>query len=137
MTTERSLVLVKPDGFARGLTGEVLRRIEAKGYRLIALQVLTPDLDRLHTHYEEHVGKSFYEDLVTFMSRGPVVAMVVQGPEDTWEVVRTLVGATNPRKADAGSIRGDMGIDLTENLVHGSDSLASAARETSIFFPDL
>ena len=89
----------------------------------------------LARHYEEHLDKGFYDDLVTFMSRGPVVAMVVEGPEDTWEVVRDLMGATNPRNAAPGTIRGDLGIELTENLVHGSDSAESAAREISIFFP--
>ena len=101
------------------------------------MDLRTLDTDTLARHYEEHVGKGFYDDLVAFMSRGPVVAMVLEGPEDTWEVVRTLVGATNPRKADPGTIRGDLGILFTENLVHASDSLASATRETSIFFPDL
>ncbi len=93
--------------------------------------------DTLARHYEEHAGKGFYADLVAFMSRGPVVAMVVEGPEDTWEVVRTMMGATNPRQAAPGTIRGDLGILFTENLVHGSDSLASAEREISIFFPNL
>ena len=95
------------------------------------------DADTLAKHYEEQVGKGFYDDLVEFMSRGPVVAMVVEGPEDTWEVVRTMMGATNPRAAALGTIRGDLGILFTENLVHGSDSLASAEREIGIFFPNL
>ena len=135
--SDRTLVLLKPDTVERGLVGEVLRRFEAKGLGIVALDLRRLDAETLARHYEEHVGKGFYTDLVTFMSRGPVVAMVLEGPEDTWEVVRTLVGATNPRKADPGSIRGDLGILLTENLVHGSDSLASATREISIFFPDL
>ena len=97
----------------------------------------TLDADTLANHYAEHVGKGFYDDLVAFMGRGPVVAMVLEGPEDTWEVVRAMVGATNPRKADAGTIRGDLGILLTENLVHASDSLDSAQREASIFFAGL
>ena len=101
------------------------------------LDLRTLDADTLARHYEEHVGKGFYADLVGFMSRGPVVALVVEGPEDTWEVVRGLMGATNPRKAAPGTIRGDLGILFTENLVHGSDSLASAAREIGIFFPNL
>ena len=95
------------------------------------------DSEILARHYEEHQGKGFYGELVEFMSRGPVVAMVIEGPEDTWEVVRTLVGATNPRKAAPGTIRGDLGILFTENLVHGSDSLESAQREIGIFFPNL
>lgn len=95
------------------------------------------DVDVLERHYEEHVGKGFYAELVEFMGRGPVVAMVVEGPEDTWEVVRAMMGATNPRTAAPGTIRGDLGILFTENLVHGSDSLTSAEREIGIFFPDL
>jgi nucleoside-diphosphate kinase len=135
--SDRTLVLLKPDTVERGLVGQILQRFELKGLTLVAMDLRTLDAETLDRHYEEHVGKGFYEDLVAFMSRGPVVAMVLEGPEDTWEVVRTLVGATNPRKADAGSIRGDMGILLTENLIHASDSLASAAREIRIFFGDL
>jgi nucleoside-diphosphate kinase len=97
----------------------------------------TVDADTLARHYEEHVGKGFYAELVQFMSRGPVVALALEGPENTWEVVRTMMGATNPRNAAPGTIRGDLGILFTENLVHGSDSLASAERELGIFFPNL
>jgi nucleoside-diphosphate kinase len=140
VTIERSLVLVKPDGFARGLTGEVLRRIEAKGYRLVALQVLTPDLDRLHVHYQEHVGKSFFEPLCEFMSSGPVTAVVIEG-ERCIEGFRALAGATDPTKALPGTIRGDLGRDwgtpVQQNIVHGSDSPESAAREIGIWFPQL
>lgn len=140
MTTERSLVLVKPDGFARGLTGEVLRRIEAKGYTLVALQVLTPDLDRLHVHYEEHVGKPFFEPLCEFMSSGPVAAVVIEGGRCV-EGFRALAGATDPTKALPGTIRGDLGRDwgtpVQQNVVHGSDSPESAAREIGIWFPNL
>ena len=135
--SQRTLVLLKPDTVERGLVGEVLRRFEAKGLRILALDLRSLDTETLARHYEEHVGKGFYADLVTFMSRGPVVAMVLEGPEDTWEVVRTTMGATNPRKADPGTIRGDLGILFTENLVHGSDSAESSAREITIFFPDL
>ncbi|MGH9134244.1 MAG: nucleoside-diphosphate kinase [Ilumatobacteraceae bacterium] len=134
---DRTLVLLKPDAVERGLTGQIISRFERKGLTLVAMDLRTLDADTLARHYEEHVGKGFYDDLVAFMSRGPVVAMVLEGPEDTWEVVRTMVGATNPRKAEPGTIRGDLGILFTENLVHGSDSLASAQREISIFFPDL
>jgi nucleoside-diphosphate kinase len=138
--TERSLVLVKPDGFARGLTGEVLRRIEAKGYRLVALQVLTPDLDRLHTHYEEHVGKPFFGPLCEFMSSGSVAAVVIEGDRCV-EGFRALAGATDPTKALPGTIRGDLGRDwatpVQQNVVHGSDSPESAAREIGIWFPEL
>ena len=140
MTTERSLVLVKPDGFARGLTGEVLRRIEAKGYTLVALQVLTPDVERLHEHYAEHEGKPFFEPLVAFMSSGPVAAVVIEG-ERCIEGFRALAGATDPTAAVPGSIRGDLGRDWGEkvqkNIVHGSDSPESAAREIAIWFPNL
>jgi len=140
VTTERSLVLVKPDGFARGLTGEVLRRIEAKGYRLLALRVLTPDTDMLHRHYAEHEGKPFFEPLVAFMSSGPVTAVVIEG-ERCIEGFRALAGATDPTAAAPGSIRGDLGRDWGEkvqkNIVHGSDSPESAAREIGIWFPEL
>jgi nucleoside-diphosphate kinase len=140
VTTERSLVLVKPDGFARGLTGEVLRRIEAKGYRLVALRVLTPDTDMLHRHYAEHEGKPFFEPLVAFMSSGPVTAVVIEG-ERCIEGFRALAGATDPTAAAPGSIRGDLGRDWGEkvqkNIVHGSDSPESAAREIGIWFPEL
>ena len=134
---DRTLVLLKPDAVERGLVGTIVSRFEAKGLRLVAMDLRTLDADLLARHYEEHVGKGFYADLVAFMSRGPVVAMVLEGPEDTWEVVRTMMGATNPRSAAPGTIRGDLGILFTENLVHGSDSAASAAREIGIFFPDL
>ena len=135
--SDRTLVLLKPDTVERGLVGEVLGRFEAKNLKVVALDLRTLDAATLARHYDEHVGKSFYADLVEFMSRGPVVALVVEGPEDTWEVVRGLMGATNPRKAAPGTIRGDLGILFTENLVHGSDSLASAEREIAIFFPNL
>jgi nucleoside-diphosphate kinase len=135
--SDRTLVLLKPDAVERGLVGPILSRIEAKDLSIVALELRTLDTDILARHYEEHVGKPFYDDLVAFMSRGPIVALVVEGPEDTWEVVRTMMGATNPRKAAPGTIRGDLGILFTENLVHGSDSLESAEREINIFFPKL
>jgi nucleoside-diphosphate kinase len=135
--SDRTLVLLKPDTVERGLVGEVLRRFEAKGLTIVAMDLRTLDTDTLARHYEEHVGKGFYADLVAFMSRGPVVALVLEGPEDTWDVVRTMMGPTNPRKAPSGTIRGDLGILFTENLVHGSDSLESARREIGIFFPNL
>ena len=135
--SDRTLVLLKPDAVERGLVGAILSRFEAKGLTIVALELRRLEADTLARHYEEHVGKGFYDDLVAFMSRGPVVAMVVEGPDDTWEVVRTMMGATNPRTAAIGTIRGDFGIELTENLVHGSDSLASAEREINIFFPKL
>ncbi len=134
---DRTLVLLKPDAVERKLVGTILARFEAKNLDIVAMDLRTLDADLLARHYEEHVDKPFYPDLVEFMSRGPVVAMVVEGPEDTWEVVRAMMGATNPRSAAPGTIRGDLGILFTENLVHGSDSLASAEREIGIFFPDL
>jgi nucleoside-diphosphate kinase len=137
---ERSLVLVKPDGFARGLTGEVLRRIEAKGYALVALAVTTPTREQLAAHYAEHEGKPFYEPLVEFMSSGPVAAVVIEGQECI-KGFRSIAGATNPTEAAPGSIRGDLGRDwgkkVQENIVHGSDSPESAAREIAIWFPAL
>lgn len=140
MSTERSLVLVKPDGFQRGLTGEVLRRIEAKGYLLTALSVLTPTREQLAAHYAEHEGKPFYGPLVDFMSSGPVTAAVIEG-EDCVKGFRALAGATNPTDAAPGTIRGDFGRDwgtqVQQNIVHGSDSPASAAREIGIWFPGL
>ncbi len=135
--SDRTLVLLKPDAVERGLIGSIVSRIEAKDLTIVAMEQRTLDTDILARHYEEHVGKQFYDDLVAFMSRGPIVALVVEGPEDTWEVVRTMMGATNPRKAAPGTIRGDLGILFTENLVHGSDSLESAEREINIFFPKL
>ncbi len=135
--SDRTLVLLKPDAVERGLVGQILSRFEAKNLAVLALDMRTLDDATLARHYEEHVGKAFYADLVEFMSRGPVVALALEGPQDTWEVVRGLMGATNPRKAAPGTIRGDLGILFTENLVHGSDSLASAEREIGIFFPNL
>jgi nucleoside-diphosphate kinase len=135
--SDRTLVLLKPDAVERGLIGEITARFEAKHLTIAAMELRQLDTVILARHYEEHQGKGFYADLVEFMSRGPIVAMVVEGPEDTWEVVRNLVGATNPRKAAPGTIRGDLGILFTENLVHGSDSLESATREIGIFFPNL
>lgn len=136
-TTERTLVLVKPDGFERGLTGEVLRRIEAKGYTLAQLQILTPDRERLAQHYAEHEGKPFYEPLLEFMSSGPVTAAVVEG-DRCIEGFRSLAGATDPTKAPPGTIRGDLGRDwgpgVQKNIVHGSDSAESAEREIGIWF---
>ena len=139
-TTERTLVLVKPDGVRRGLTGEVLSRIESKGYRLVALQQRTATAEELSAHYAEHEGKPFYAPLLEFMSSGPVVAVVVEG-ERCIEGFRSLAGTTDPTTAAPGTIRGDLGRDwgtkVQQNLVHGSDSPESAARETAIWFPGL
>ena len=135
--SDRTLVLLKPDAVERKLVGEIVSRFEGKNLDVVAMDIRTLDADTLARHYEEHVGKGFYGELVEFMSRGPVVALVIEGPEDTWEVVRAMMGATNPRTAAPGTIRGDLGILFTENLVHGSDSLVSAEREIGIFFPHL
>jgi nucleoside-diphosphate kinase len=135
--SDRTLVLLKPDTVERKLAGQVISRFEAKNLDVVAMELRSLDADTLAKHYEEHVGKGFYGELVEFMSRGPVVAMVIEGPEDTWQVVRNMMGATNPRDAAPGTIRGDLGILFTENLVHGSDSLESATREIGIFFPNL
>lgn len=140
MGTERTLVLVKPDGVSRGLVGEVLRRIEAKGYALVALQLRTAERELLQRHYAEHEGKPFFEPLVTFMSSGPVVAAVVEG-ERVVAAFRSLAGATDPVAAAPGTIRGDLGRDwgtsVQQNIVHGSDSPESAEREIGIWFPEL
>ncbi|MDQ2750909.1 MAG: nucleoside-diphosphate kinase [Actinomycetota bacterium] len=135
---ESTLVVVKPDGFARGLTGEVLRRIEAKGYRLAALELRRATPDLLAEHYAEHQGKPFYRPLVEFMLSGPVVAVIVEG-QRVVEGFRALAGATDPTTALPGTIRGDLGRDwglaVQQNLVHGSDSPQSAAREIGLWFP--
>ena len=135
--SDRTLVLLKPDTVERKLVGEVISRFEAKNLDVVAMDLRRLDADTLARHYEEHVGKGFYDDLVSFMSRGPVVAMVIEGPEDTWEVVRKMMGATNPRNAEPGTIRGDLGILFTENLVHGSDSLASGRTRDRYLLPEL
>jgi nucleoside-diphosphate kinase len=137
MTTERTLVLVKPDGVARGLTGEVLARIETKGYRLVDLRLLHAERSVLEQHYAEHQGKPFYEPLVEFMLSGPVVAAVVEGHR-VIEGFRSLAGTTEPTTAAPGTIRGDLGRDwgekVQQNIVHGSDSPESAEREIGIWF---
>lgn len=135
--SKRTLVLLKPDAVERGLVGEIVSRFERRGLTIDAMQLRTLDKTILANHYAEHQGKPFYADLVEFMSRGPVVAMVVAGPDDTWEILRSMMGATNPRAAAPGTIRGDLGTIFTENLIHGSDSAESAAREIQIFFPGL
>ena len=138
MSTEKTLILVKPDGVRRGLVGEVISRIETKGYAIDALRMLQADSDLLAQHYAEHVGKPFYEPLVEFMMSGPIVAIVASGNR-VIEGFRSLAGATDPTVAAPGTIRGDLardqGTKVMQNLVHGSDSPESAAREIQIFFP--
>ena len=133
----RTFIICKPDAVERGLVGQILARFETKGFSIVAAELRTLDADTLARHYEEHVGKGFYDDLVAFMSRGPAVVAVLEGPEGTWETVREMMGATNPMKSAPGTIRGDFGTEFTENLIHGSDSAESAAREIGIFFPEL
>ena len=130
---DRTLVICKPDAVERRLVGEIIARLERKGLRIAAMRMETITKEIAAHHYGEHQGKPFYDDLVAFITRGPAVLMVVEGPE-AYAVVRTLMGATNPRQAPPGTIRGDLAIELTENLVHGSDSPESAAREIALFF---
>jgi nucleoside-diphosphate kinase len=136
MATERTLILVKPDAFARGLTGEIIARFERKGLRLVAMEQRTLDEAIATQHYAEHEGKPFFGELVEFITSGPLVAMVLEGHEAV-KAARQVIGATNPIEAAPGSIRGDYGLEVQTNLVHGSDSPESAARETKIFFPEL
>jgi nucleoside-diphosphate kinase len=133
----RTLVIAKPDAVERGLSGEIVGRLEHTGLRLIAaeLRTLTPEVAR--QHYAEHDGKPFFGELVTFITRSAVLVLVVEGPDDTFKVVRNLMGATNPVEAAPGTIRGDLATEMGENLVHGSDSVESADREIELFFPGL
>ena len=133
----RTLVLCKPDAVERGLVGAIVARLEAKGLQLVALELRRIDRPLAERHYDEHRGKPFFEQLVAFITRGPLVAMVVEGGPDTWAVVRRLMGATDPRQAEPGTIRGDLALETTENLVHGSDGPESAEREIALFFPGL
>jgi nucleoside-diphosphate kinase len=133
---ERTLILIKPDAFARGLSGEILVRFERKGLRLVALKQMTMDQDLAMRHYAEHEGKPFFDELVSFITSGPLVAMVLEG-EQAVVAARQVIGATDPLKATTGSIRGDFAIEVGQNMVHGSDSPESAAREVALFFPDL
>lgn len=135
MTIERTLILCKPDAVSRGLIGEIVSRIERRGYIVSALRLMQLDGERAREHYGEHKGKGFFDDLVSFITRGPLVALAVEG-EGAIEGCRQLIGATNPLTAAPGSIRGDLAQSIGRNLVHGSDSSASAARELKIFFND-
>ena len=134
---DRTLVICKPDAVERRLVGDIIGRLEQKGLHIVAAELRTIGTQTAAIHYEEHQGKAFYADLVAFITRSPAMLLVVEGPEDTWRVVRTLMGATNPKDAAPGTIRGDLGIETTENLVHGSDGPESAAREVALFFPGL
>src|SRR4051794_31094192 len=131
---ERTLILVKPDAFARNLTGEIIARFERKGLALVALQQMTMTREMAEQHYAEHVGKPFFEELVSFITSGPLVAMVLEG-EQAVKAARQVIGATNPLEATTGSIRGDFAVEVGQNMVHGSDSDESAEREANLFFP--
>jgi nucleoside-diphosphate kinase len=133
---DRTLILVKPDAFARAITGEIIARFERKGLRPVALKLMTMSTDLAQSHYGEHEGKPFFEELVAFITSGPLVAMVLEGPRAV-EAARQVIGATDPLEASPGSIRGDFAIDKGTNLVHGSDSPESAQREVALFFGDL
>ena len=133
---ERTLILVKPDAFERRLTGEVIGRFERKGLSLVALKLMTADEEIANTHYAEHKEKPFFGELVSFITGGPLVAMVLEGPNAV-PAARQVIGATDPVEADAGSIRGEFALEVTFNMVHGSDSTESADREIGIWFPEL
>ncbi|MEZ5170277.1 MAG: nucleoside-diphosphate kinase [Acidimicrobiia bacterium] len=133
----RTLVLCKPDAVERGLAGTIIARLEARGLAIAAMELRRIDAELAGRHYAEHEGKPFFGELVGFITRSPLVAMVVEGGPDTWQTVRTMMGATNPREAAPGTIRGDFALETGENLVHGSDSAESAEREIALFFPAL
>ncbi len=133
----RTLVICKPDAVERGLTGTIVERLERKGLRLVAAELRVIDPDLAERHYEEHQGMPFFDRLVKFISRAPSLVMVVEGPDETWRIVRTLIGATNPAEAAPGTIRGDLATEMAENLAHGSDGPESASREIALFFPGL
>jgi nucleoside-diphosphate kinase len=135
MTIERTLILCKPDAVSRGLIGEITARIERRGFIISAMKLMQLDGERAREHYAEHKGKAFYDDLVTFITRGPVVAMAIEG-EGVIDGCRQIIGATNPLDAAPGSIRGDLAQTIGRNLAHGSDSAASADRELKLFFED-
>jgi len=132
---DRTFVICKPDAVERGLVGEILGRLERKGLQIAAAELRHIDREVATRHYAEHQGKGFFEDLVAFITRSPALVAVIEGPADTWAVVRSLMGATNPTAAAPGTIRGDLAVEMTENLVHGSDSAASAEVEIALWFP--
>ena len=137
MVMNRTLVLIKPDAVARGLVGEILGRFERRQFSIVAAELRTLDRATAETHYGEHIGKPFYEPTIAFMTGGPLMALVLEGPENTWEIVRTMMGTTNSAAAAPGTIRGDLATLMNRNLIHGSDSAESAAREVALFFPNL
>lgn len=133
MSKQRTLLFVKPDGVRRGLVGEIVSRCERKGWRMIGMKMMTVSRDLAERHYAEHKGKAFYDELIRNVANGPIVAMVWEGDNIIW-ILRTMMGATNPVDAQPGTIRGDFANDLTQNIVHGSDSAESAEREIALFF---
>jgi nucleoside-diphosphate kinase len=135
LNTERSLVLIKPDAMQRGLAGEIISRLERKGFKLVAMKMLHMDKNLAQRHYAIHEGKAFFDDLVSFITSSPVIAIVFQG-KNAVEIIRQMMGETDPAKAQGGTIRGDFGIDIGHNLVHGSDSLANASKEIDLFFSE-
>ena len=132
---ERTFVIIKPDGVERGLVGEILARLERKQLKIVAAELRQIDRATAERHYGEHAGKPFFDSLVAFITRSPALLLIVEGPDRTWQAVRTMMGATNPVDAAPGTVRGDLAIEMTENLIHGSDSAESAEREIAIFFP--
>jgi len=134
---DRTLIILKPDALERGLGDEIIGRIEAIGLTIATSKEMTLDRATAELHYAEHEGKPYYAPLVDFITRGPVLVAIVEGPQDTWQAVRTLMGATDPKNAAPGTIRGDLATEMSENLIHGSDSAESAKREIRIFFPEL
>jgi nucleoside-diphosphate kinase len=134
---DRTFIICKPDAVERGLVGEILGRFERRNLTIVAAELRTIDAETAGRHYAEHADKPFFGELVEFITRGPALLAVIEGPEDTWKVARTMIGATNPRDAAPGTIRGDLGILFTENLIHGSDGPEAAVREIGIFFPGL
>ena len=134
---DRTFIICKPDAVERGLVGEIISRFERRNLSVVAAELRTIDRATAEQHYGEHSDKPFFGELVDFITRGPAMLAVIEGPEDTWKVVRTMMGATNPRDAAPGTIRGDLGILFTENLIHGSDGPDAAQREIALFFPGL
>ena len=134
---DRTFVICKPDAVERGLVGEIISRLERKGLHIVAAKVLTVDPELAAAQYAEHLGKPFYASLVSFITRSPVFAMVIEGPGETWKLVRQEMGATDPAEAPAGTIRGDLATSMPDNLIHGSDSPEAAEREIALFFPEL
>jgi nucleoside-diphosphate kinase len=134
---DRTFVIVKPDGVERRLIGEIVARLERKQLSVVAAELRTIDRATAEQHYGEHAGKPFFNDLVAFITRSPALLLVIEGPGETFKVVRNLMGATNPKDSAPGTIRGDLAIEMGENLIHGSDSPEAAAREIALFFPNL